>query len=72
MVDQAVEVSYGTVLRHCTDLLQWAGEMGYDRRSNQGLTLKNDWHVSYHKSRYQGYRCYYVCHSGIEYIWVEE
>lgn len=72
MVDQAAEVTYRTVLRRCHDLLFWAKQMGYDSRSNVGLTLKNDQYVSYHKSRYRGRRCYYVCHSGIEYIWAEE
>ena len=70
MRDTARDVTYRTVLRHCHGLLGWAKEMGYELRSNQGLTLKDDWHVSYHKSTYAGLPCYYVRHSAIEYIWV--
>lgn len=69
----AKEVSYRTVLKHCEGLLDWAdGFNVYSRRSDCGLTLKEDWHVTYHKGTYDGRPCYYVQHSGIEYIWTKE
>lgn len=39
--------------------------------SNRPLTLKKDWHVTYHKSTYQGRPCYFMCHSAIEYVFVK-
>ena len=70
MVDASREVTYRTVLKHCDGLLEWAEGMSYFRHPSQGLTLKDDWAVSYHKSVYRGRPCYYVRHSSIEYIWV--
>jgi hypothetical protein len=37
-----------------------------------GLTLKKDWGVSFYSGEWFGKRCYVVCHSAIEYIFVEE
>jgi len=69
MTSAAREITYRTMLKHC-DLISWAVEMGYARRKDRGLTLRNDWHVSYYKSRYDDTRCYYLVHSHIEHIWV--
>lgn len=72
MVDNAIDITYCTMLKHCSGLLDWAERMGYVRDGrSKGLTLKNDWGVSFHRSKYRGRRCYYVCHSAIEYIWTE-
>lgn len=68
-------VSYRTMLKHCDGLLDWAEEHGYDLWRNaadsHGLTLRDDWAVSYHKSFFENRRCYYLVWSGIEHIWVE-
>ena len=66
MTEQAEQVTYGTVARNC-DLTQFKAMMGYGKT---GLALKNDWHVGYFKSEYKGQECYYIVHSGIEYIFV--
>ena len=43
--------------------------MKYDTGSERGgLRLKDDWHVGYFKSTYDGKPCYYIDHSRIEYI----
>ena len=39
---------------------------------NRPLTLKKDWHVSYHRSTYQGKPCYFMVHSAIEYVFVKD
>ena len=65
------EITYRTMLKHCPDLLDFAERLGYERKSSQGLTLKNDWHVNYYKSVYKGRPCYYMDHSRIEYIWIK-
>jgi hypothetical protein len=76
MVDDDVskDVTYETMLAHADGMLEKADELGYDRRSNQGagVTLKNDWAVSFHKSFYCGVPCYYFVYSGIEYIWIQK
>lgn len=72
MVDEAVGVTYETVLKHCRGLAEWAAQKGYARSSQQGLTLKNDNHVSFHRSRFKGLPCYYVRWSSIEFIWCKE
>ncbi len=40
--------------------------LGYDR----GFPMSRDWHVSYHKSTYQGKPCVYFVWSAIEYVFV--
>lgn len=72
MIELAKSVTYRTMLRHCEGLLEWARNQGYSRSSNQGLTIQNDFHVSYWKSIFQGHPCYYLCWSAIEYIWTLE
>jgi hypothetical protein len=39
-------------------------------RNEEGLRLKDDWHVGYYKSMYKGQLCYYIDHSSIEYVFV--
>ncbi len=71
MIDAAIDVTYQTMLKHCPGLIDWAVEQGYERHGRDGLTLKKDWAVSFHRSKYRGRRCYYVCWSAIEFIFVE-
>jgi hypothetical protein len=40
-------------------------------KGNYPLTMKKDWHISYHRSVYQGRPCLYFVHSAIEYIFVK-
>ena len=71
MIDDAVDITYGTFIRH-VDWKTVSDMFEYERHPNQGLTLKDDFHVSYHKSKFKGETCYYVRHSAIEYIFVPE
>jgi hypothetical protein len=70
MQDNAKEITYRTFRKYAEGLDYWAAGMKYDKRADVGLTLKNDWHVSYHKSTYMGMPCVYLVHSAIEHIWV--
>lgn len=72
MQERSREVTYRTMLKHCHGLLSVAHTLGYDRSKTQGLTLKHDWSVSYHKSIYNGMPCYYFVWSHIEHIWIKE
>jgi len=72
MVDQAEVVTLQTVRKHCADVRFWEQTLKYDVGNERGgLRLKDDWHVTYHKSQYRGLPCYYIQHSGIEHIWVK-
>jgi hypothetical protein len=71
MTEIAIDITYKTFLKHVSfidlsDLFPF-----YGTHPKQGLLMiKNDWHVSYHKSMYKGKRCYYIEHSGIDYIFI--
>jgi len=67
MTQQARDVTLRTFRRNCAGVREWAEAHGYSRQL--GISLCNDWHVSYHKSRYRGQPCYYVRWSAIEFIW---
>lgn len=73
MKDLAHPVTYRTMLSHC-DLVGWAADHGYDRRSSSGhgITLATDPRVRYFKSFYRGRPCYYLVWSGIEQIFVKK
>ena len=62
-------ISYAQMRRQCAGLLAWARNHGYELRKSAGLTLKDDWHVSYHRSVFRNRPCYYLVWSGIEHIW---
>lgn len=70
MVDIARDVT-GETFRRRTHWRPWAARMGYQIGPQQrGLHLREDWHVSYYRSRYRGESCYYARHSAIEYIFL--
>lgn len=67
----ATDVSYEQFAHQCHGLPEWAEQMGYSKNPGKSgnLTLRKDFHVSYHRSKYKGRTCYYLIHSAIEYIW---
>jgi hypothetical protein len=72
MKDMSRSVTYETMKKHCDidGILEKCFPGIYAKRKNDGLTIKNDWHIRYSKSYYKGQPCYYFTHSGIEYIFV--
>lgn len=72
MIDNSHDVTYRTFLRRVPALLKLAKEMGYSLRPSGGLTIKNDYHVHYAKSTWYGKPCYYLVHSAIEYVFMED
>ena len=66
MVDQAKEVPFTVLARHC-EIEDFEREMGY----GPWLRMENDYAVSYYKSTYQGRPCYFVDHSAIEYVFTD-
>lgn len=72
MVDASRETKYRHLLHACYAFQGWAAAMGYvsgNMGSAPGLRLCNDHHVTYHFSVYQGRRCFYLVHSGVEFVW---
>jgi hypothetical protein len=73
MVDEATDITYRTFIKWCSgpDLTNWKRERGYETDINKkGIYLRNDWAVRFHKSKYKGQPCYFICWSAIEFIWV--
>ncbi len=70
MTDQAREITYRTLLKYIT--LDHILEIFpiYERTKKLGLTIENDWAVSYYKSKYNGCACVYIQHSCIEYVFI--
>jgi hypothetical protein len=68
MKDNARNITYRTFLSHVDteNFKEIEKNLGYDRY----LRLKNDWHVSFHKSKYRSKPCVYFSWSGIEYIFI--
>lgn len=69
MIDSAREITFKTFAKHC-DWKPFA-ETIYAIGSQKGLHLKDDWSVSFYKSKYNGKKCYYMKHSSIEYIYLK-
>jgi hypothetical protein len=69
MTDHAREVTLATFRRHC-ETREWERSLGYAIGPERDLHLKDDWHVSYWRSRYRGHACYYAVHSAIEHIFI--
>ena len=67
MIEGARDITLPTLRRH-VDLKEWENEMGY----GSWLRLKDDWCVSFHKSKVVGVTCYYIRLSAIEYVFVHE
>ena len=58
-------------VKHNCDIDAFKRTLGYSMVTGDDLlTLEDDWHVGYARSVYRGIACYFINHSGIEYIWV--
>jgi len=67
MIDSSVEITLRTFLKHISR------EDLYDVLPiyNKTFPIEKDYHVSYHRGKYQGKKCYYVVHSAIEYVFIK-
>lgn len=72
MKDRAIDITYQTLAKHVDreELNTMIECLGYDTGPGRrgGLRVHDDYAVSFHRSKYRGRRCYYIAHSGIEYI----
>lgn len=72
MTEAAEEITYAQFVRNCEGVDEWAKAHNYDSPhtpSSHGLKLKDDWHVSFHRSNWDGEPCYYMVWSAYEVIW---
>jgi len=69
MINGAKDITRRTFLQHVDrdDMETLEAELGYASHPSRGLTMAADWHVSYHRSHWNGRTCYYFRWSGIEY-----
>ena len=67
MIDRAREVTWRTLTRHVPVAEIRDHFPGYEY-NGRGLHIKDDWAVSFNKSKYKGKPCYYIRWSAIEYI----
>lgn len=73
IIDNSREISYATFMRNVDkesfkELKENYFEF-YEKSSKTGLTFKNDWHITYFKSKTpKGKVVYFFSHSAIEYI----
>lgn len=73
MLDTGRDISRRTFLKYVDrdSLAELANNLGYSAHPRQGLTMAGDWHVSYHRGKYRGRPCVYLCWSAIEYIFTQ-
>lgn len=72
MTDSAEQIDFDTFVAECSGVANWAASKGYEglrKEDSDGLTLEEDWHLSYWESEYQEEHCFFLQWSGIEYIW---
>jgi hypothetical protein len=71
MIATARQITYRTFIQRA-DSLDVEHCLGYERDRRRGLTMRNDRHVTYYRSKWKGRRCYFFVWSAIEHIFLEE
>lgn len=71
MIEQAFDITRSTFLSHVDrqdrELIE--RQLGYAPHDKDScLTMKRDFHVSYHRSKLHGQTVYFFKHSAIEYV----
>ena len=69
MIDRARDIKWETLIKHIRTEQVRSLFPDYEYNGN-GLHIKDDWAVSFCKSRFRGKVCYYIRHSAIEYIFL--
>ena len=74
MIDGSIQVARRTLLRAVGEdnLRELEASLGYARWWRQGMTMAQDHHVTYHRSKLYEERVYYVKHSAIEHVFTPE
>jgi len=71
-IDAEKQITRKTFLKYINieELKKIELSLGYDSHYKQGLTMPQDWHVTYWKSFYDGAPCVFFSWSGIEHIFI--
>ena len=74
MLNNNMTISRRTFLMHVPkrQLVALEERLGYAKHWQQGLTMAGDWHVTYHRSKWHYEWVYYLRHSAIEYVFVDD
>jgi len=72
MTDRALDITWATFRRHVhwTEVQSVFPDYSYREGEQTFMHIKNDWHVRFCRSVYDGQPCYYIVHSAIEYIFI--
>lgn len=73
MVDAARDITRRTLALHvdADQLRELERALGYSHPPAPGMSMADDYHVSYHRSRLHGRRVYFFKHSAIEYVFTQ-
>jgi hypothetical protein len=66
--DTEPSTSIKEIREKCSGIGVWEQILGY---GSDTIMLEEDWHVGYGKGTYRGTPCYWISHSRIDYVWVE-
>ena len=69
MIENNLEITYNTFIKYVPFKELFKMFPQYLLRG--GLHIKDDYAVSFHRSKIKNVKCYYVRHSMIEYIWIQ-
>lgn len=72
MIDNSMEIKWETFMKYISkkDLQQLFPYYKWHGGTGKNLHIKNDYAVTYYKSKYKNKLCYYLSHSSIEYIFI--
>ncbi len=65
MKDNSKDITERTFFKY-VDRKEVEKMFGYDK----DFRISQDWYVRYYKGKFENKNCYYVLHSGIEYIFI--
>lgn len=74
MIDNSIEIKRRAFREAVNrdDLAELERQLGYSTNYARGLTISSDRLVTYHRSRFDGQRVYYLRQSAIEYIFKQQ
>ena len=74
VIEKSIRISWRTLIRHVPvdEIRRSFPDYTYNGQVDVGcFHIKDDWSVSFHRSRYRGRWCYYVRWSAIEFVWID-
>ncbi len=74
MMDAGEEVTYDFLVHNVGKhvVQEVFSDYNWTKKPNEGLLMKDDYHVRYFQSVFRGNPCFYIVHSAIEYIFLNQ